>query len=206
MITNLLIYVCWLFPIQDLSIEEIRLLGERGRIAEAEQTVDAILSRQSEITAQKSLFQLGLTWVRELRFESALWMFERFYKAYPEKLYALESYALCLRQSGRYEDAVKIYEEAIVLYPKTGGLRNEQALLFQAKGDFERAKSGFREAFSLGTKESMENLAVLLRLQGDSSFGRQELEEVLKLDSTRHWSRKLYGFVRLDHNQDRSKS
>ena len=180
---------------RDTAIARIRSLGEEGRFFEGEELLGESLKNPLRHLA---VYQLGRDWMREFRFEAAVWIFEAFWKAQPDSSNSWMNYAISLRQSGRNDEAEKVLRGAISRFPSEGLFHDELALLGQALGRDDLAEEGFLASRERGTWDAGENLAILRMVRKDPQGAKKALEEVLRHDPSRRRARVLFGFLRLD--------
>jgi len=183
---------------RDATLAKIRSLGEQGGFSEAAAPLREILANPRDALRQQALYQLARDWMREFRFEAAVWVFDEFRRASPESFYNWMNYSLSLRQSGKNEESERVLREAIAKFPSQGILHDELGLLYQALGKDELAVEEFRAAKEQGAWDAAENLVILRMLRKDRGAAKQVLDEVLHQDSSRSRARELFGFLNLD--------
>lgn len=208
MISSLLIVLLLAFPqgkpvsSNETALSTIRKAAEQGdwNVASA-QVGDWVHRYKKNGKSMEELFQLGIDWVREYRFDCATWLVALFVEHFPDQVWAHANRALTFRRAGMEPQAEKAYQEALALFPKEGALLNDYGLLLQARGDFAAAERILVEAFQFGNWDSAENLCVLKQLQGDRAKSLAYLQMALPRDNPDHprrWARSLFGFSRLE--------
>jgi predicted O-linked N-acetylglucosamine transferase (SPINDLY family) len=162
-------------------LQQAIILHDRGRLSEAEQLYQAVLTMDGRHF--DSLLRFGMLRLDQRRLEDAEHLFRRAVKASKRSADAHQFLGFTLTGLGRLGDALRSYEKAIALRPAFAEAHNNLGYALQALDRLDEAIAHYQKAIALQPDyhEAHNNLGNAFHLQNQSEQAIQRYERAIEI-------------------------
>lgn len=153
-------------------------------------------SRRVAPNNTKVMELLGLTLVKQVKYEDAVDIYSELLDHEPENLDGINNLAYSYSNLGKRDEAVKLLREGIRLNPNKDSFWYHLAIQYKEQGDFEKAFALYDEAILLipNSSDLYYHYGVALSEYGDYKKAIEQYNNALDLDPSHapsHWNRSL---------------